>query len=62
MVDVKEEKVFAVVDGVASTKAEEKTLKTPTRVKKNKGEWDSDDNGFKLCNEIEVFFFRKKHT
>ncbi|KAL6336549.1 hypothetical protein AAG906_025100 [Vitis piasezkii] len=33
MVDVKEEEVFAVVDGVAGTKAEEKTLKAPTREK-----------------------------
>ncbi|RVW56733.1 Protease Do-like 2, chloroplastic [Vitis vinifera] len=33
VVDVKEEEVFAVVDGVTGTKAEEKTLKAPTREK-----------------------------
>ncbi|XP_034677309.1 GTPase HflX isoform X1 [Vitis riparia] len=55
VIDVKEEEVFAVVDGVAGTKAEEKTLKAPTRVKKKGGEGESDDNRFKLRNGREVF-------
>lgn len=56
VIDVKEEEVFAVVDGVAGTKAEEKALKAPTRLKKKKGgEGESDDNRFKLRNGREVF-------
>lgn len=57
VIDVKEEEVFAVVDGVAGTKAEEKALKAPTRLKKKKGgEGESDDNRFKLRNGREVHF------
>lgn len=55
LIDVKEEEVFAVVDGVAGTKAEEKALKAPTRLKKKAGEGESDDNRFKLRNGREVF-------
>ena len=56
VIDVKEEEVFGVVDGVARTKADEKTLKARSRVKKKGGDGESDDNRFKLRNGREVHF------
>lgn len=58
VIDVKEEEVFGGIDGVAGTKAEEKTIKAPNRVKRKGGDGieESDDNRFKLRNGREVHF------